>query len=120
MGICWYCWWGWSKAVGEIYKKFAPIAGYDAMNYGAAHIIWADENFDREHVQWCLDHFDEYKRDESTPEQNEAVRQSLIALLALPDEQLSPEPADYDDENPDRYPPKVEMMQKHRIYEILP
>lgn len=79
------------------------------MHYGAAHIVWDDENFERGQVQFCLDHFDEYKRKESTDVENEAVRQSLIDLLALTDDVLDPEPKDYDGVNPDNYPPKVEM-----------
>lgn len=109
MGICWYCHWGWSKAVADIYNKYRPIAGEDAMHYGAAHVVWDDENFEREHVQWCLDNFEEYKRDDATPAENEAVKQSLIDLLALPDDVLNPEPADYDDEHPEAFPPSVEM-----------
>ena len=109
MGICWYCTWGWSKPVVEIYQRFAPVAGWAAMHYGAAHIVWDDENFEREHVQSCLDDFDKYKRDYCTPAENDAVRESLIALLALPDDVLAPCPDDYDNENPSAYPPRVEM-----------
>lgn len=66
------------------------------MHYGAAHIVWDDENFARHHVQWCLDHFDEYKREDCTDTENVAVRDSLIALLALPDHVLDPFPDDDD------------------------
>ena len=107
--ICWYCFWGWSKEVVDIYEKYIYVAGEFAMHYGAAHIVWDDENFEREHVQWSLDHFDEYKREDCTEEENEAVRQSLIELLELPDSLLAPEPEDYDGEHPENYPPKVEM-----------
>ena len=79
------------------------------MHYGAAHIIWEDENFKRHHVQWCLDHFDQYKHEDSTDAENEAVRQSLLELLALPDDVLAPEPEDYDGVHPEAYPPKVQM-----------
>lgn len=108
MGICWYCHWGWSKPVKEIHDRYQAIAGEEAMHYGPAHIVWDDENFDREHVQWCLDHFDEHRSDHGDTEM-QAVRESLVALLALPDHILNPEPADYDDEHPELFPPTVEM-----------
>lgn len=107
--ICWYCYWGWSKQVKEIYNKYLDVAGEDAMHYGAAHIIWDDENFEREHVQWCLDNFDKYKREDSSEIENEAVKQSLIDLLKLPDEILNPEPKDYGGEHPELFPPTIEM-----------
>lgn len=106
--ICWYCYWGWSKPVREIYDKYEAIAGESAMEYGPAHIVWSDENFDRSSVQWCLDHFDEYRGDH-TDEALSAVRKSLEELLLLSDEVLGPEPADYDGEHPEKYPPLVEM-----------
>lgn len=109
MSICWYCYWGWSKEVVAIHNKYASIAGDSAMYYGAAHIVWDDENFERHNVQWCLDNFEKYKRNDCTVEENEAVKQSLIELLDLPDNILAPQPEDYDDENPESYPPKVEM-----------
>ena len=92
-----------------IYHKYVEVAGESAMHYGAAHIVWDDENFGREHVQWCLDHFEEYKHKEATTAENEAVKQSLLDLLALPDEVLYPWPDDYDDEHPERFPPRVPM-----------
>lgn len=110
MGICWYCHWGWSKPVAEIYKRALAEAGEEAMHYGPAHIVWDDENFERDHVQWCLDHFDEHRFDHS-PDDLVAVRRSLQELLALPDEVLSPEPAEYDNEHPEQYPPKIETVQ---------
>lgn len=111
--ICWYCYWGWSKSVVDIYNKYITIAGESAMHYGAAHIVWDDENFEREHVQWCLDNFEEYKRDNSD-EENEAVRQSLIELLKLEDSTLAPEPLNYDGIHPENYPPLVEMARHDR------
>ena len=74
------------------------------MHYGPAHIVWDDENFERHNVQWCLDHFDEYKGDHGETELA-AVRQSLLDLLALPDREREACPADYDEEHPEKYPP---------------
>ena len=82
--VCWFCHYGWPAPVADIYDRYIDTAGEGAMHYGPAHIVWEDENFGRQHVQWSLDHFDECRYD-GTDEENEAVRQSLIALLALPD-----------------------------------
>lgn len=100
--ICWYCHWGWSKAVADIYRKHVAVAGEMAMDYGPAHVVWADENWHS--VQWCLDHFDEHARQYEAHELA-AVRQSLLDLLALPADVLDPCPAGYDDQHPDRFPP---------------
>lgn len=110
---CWYCYWGWSKQVVDIYKKYLSIAGNDAMHYGAAHIVWDDENFERHHIIWCLNNFERYKHENSSDEENEAVRQSLKDLLELDDDILNPEPEEYDGENPKNYPPKIEMARHY-------
>lgn len=90
--ICWYCYWGRPKAIREIYEKYINIAGEPAMHCGAAHIVWDDENFEREHIQWCLDNFEENKREDNIEEENEAVKKSLIELLELSDDILESEP----------------------------
>ncbi len=106
--ICWYCHWGWSKEVADIYDRYVETAGESAMHYGPAHIVWEDENFERHHVQWCLDHFDDYRGDHTDKELT-AVKQSLLDLLQLSDDVLNPEPSDYDGKHPENYPPQVEM-----------
>jgi len=110
MSICWYCYWGWSKEVMAIYGKYISIAGESAMHFGAAHIVWEDENFERYRVQFCLDNYEKYKRDDCSDIKNEAVKQSLIELLALSDDILNPKPSNYDGENPENFPPKVDMV----------
>lgn len=90
MGFCPFCYYGWPKPIVDIYRKYAPIAGESAMHYGAAHIVWDDENFGREPIQWCLDNFEKYKRDDCTDAENEAVRESLKELLLLSDDILNP------------------------------
>lgn len=130
MSICWYCHWGWSKPVMDIYKRaFCDLnngvyeAGiearaYWALSYGPAHCTWADENFEREIIEEELKGFDDWVKHWNTdwphrPAYTHAelavVRRSLEELLALSDEELSPEPADYDGEHPEKYPPTVEM-----------
>ena len=110
MAICWYCHWGWSEPVAAIYRRYLAVAGESAMHYGPAHIVWEDENFERESVQGCLDHVNEYRHETATDEQHAAVKASLEALLALPDDLLDPCPMDYDNENPTQYPPAVKMV----------
>lgn len=80
------------------------------MRFGPAHIVWEDENFSREHVQWCLEHFGEYADGIELSALAE-VRQSLEEMLELPDDILCSEPDDYDGMNPEAYPPKT----PHRI-----
>jgi hypothetical protein len=108
MGICWYCHWGWPKAIRDIYDQaLAKLDGCDsALNYGPAHIVWDDENFDS--AQWCLDNFDMYSKDLSE-EEKRVVRWSLEQLLLLPKNVIDAQPEDYDDEHPENYPPPKEI-----------
>ena len=114
--ICWYCHWGWSKPVADIYTEALRQLGGDEspLHYGPAHIVWADENFEREHVEWCLAEFDKWAREWNdgrySPEQLAVVHDSLEKLMALPEEIRAPEPADYDDENPANYPPAAGLV----------
>ena len=102
--ICWYCHWGWPKAIHDIYNHatLKLNGNTDPLNYGPAHIVWEDENFDS--AQWCLDNFDKYSQDLSEKDK-EIVRWSLEQLLLLPDNVINSEPDDYDGENPENYPP---------------
>ena len=88
------------------------------MHYGPAHVVWDDENFNRGCIQRCVDDFNDWittyndpkdDDDKYSAEELEAVRQSLIELLALPDAVLEPIPEAYDDEHPDKFPPALEM-----------
>ncbi len=109
--ICWYCHWGWPKAVADIYlKALADLDGCDTpLLYGPAHIVWGDENFDS--AEWCLEHFDDDTGDYTVDEMT-IVRQSLLELKKLPEEVIDIEPDDYDGEHPERYPPPsgIEMV----------
>ena len=117
MGVCWYCHWGWPQVVCEIYKRGYDIAGESAMSYGPAHIVWEDENFETEHIQWCIDHAVEYRRD-LTDEQFNAVVTSLRELLAVPEAIRCCEPTDYDDRNPAKFPPPANIIMG-RIYKWI-
>jgi len=111
MAECWYCHWGWSRPVVEIYRRHEDVAGEQAMQFGPAHIVWSDENFDRNSVQWCLDHFDRHRSDHNGDELA-AVRQSLVDLLALTDDVRDPCPSSYEGERPELFPPAIEMDRK--------
>jgi hypothetical protein len=104
MGICWYCYWGWPKPVADIYKQaLAKLDGNELpLQYGPAHVVWEDENFD--YAEWCLEHF--YECDYSEDDLD-VVRWSLEELAKIPLNERCPKPEDYDDEHPDVYPPKA-------------
>ena len=107
MGMCWYCHWGWPKPVADIYDKGVEMSSWSAMHFGPGHIVWEDENFDS--PEWCLENFEKYKRDYSD-EELEGVRWSLEELAKLPLEIRDPQPDDYDDANPAKYPPPKGMI----------
>lgn len=106
MGRCWWCHWGWPKQIRDIYEKALDALDGDSspLHYGPAHIVWDDENWDS--AQSCLDEFDvpAWYTGNYSDEAMAIVRQSLIDLLAVPDE-FKNTPAGYDDENPEQFPP---------------
>lgn len=116
---CWYCHWGWAKPVADIYQKhLAELDGDDSvLSFGPSHIVWSDENFDDGSVEFCLNEiatnrgfYDAYSDDEIS-----VVRRSLEELLTIPESVRCCEPADYDDEHPENYPPTVEVVPKQRL-----
>lgn len=129
MGICWYCYWGWPEQVAEIYRKFSARVSdpCSVLDYGPGHIVWADENFETEHIEWCIANgaeWREHKWDAKWPNPHEGLLlsdedfelaiQSLKELLEVPEKVRCCVPADYDDENPAKFPPTIEMMSKRR------
>ena len=107
--ICWYCHWGWSEPVAKIYKLALEKlhGGEMALHYGPSHIVWEDENWFDDNIQFCLkecDNYDDYK-DRYSKEEIDIVRWSLEELLKLPIEVRDPCPEDYDEEHPEKYPP---------------
>lgn len=111
MSECWYCYWGWSKPVAQIYQEaLHKLDGDDSvLKFSSGHIVWSDENFEDIHVQGCLDDFDEYKGDYDN-ESLSVLRWSLEELLKIPEDVRCPCPEDYDFEHPELYPPKVEVV----------
>lgn len=114
-GVCWYCHYGWPEAVVAIYYAHVERAGEDAMHYGAAHVVWDDENFDRASVQRCVERC-EKESDTFTPAEVAAVRDSLVALLALPEAVRVPRP-DYDctQHDAEDYPPPDDLPMTRRV-----
>lgn len=124
MGICWYCHWGWPKQFVDIYQKYETLIGnnaFTALNYGPAHVVWDDENFDRGIIQSCIDDAEKWYKEwnvspnfggnpKLTKEELKLVVESLKELLLLPDDILYTIPQDYDDENPEQYPPPEGMV----------
>jgi hypothetical protein len=86
----------------EIYKEGIKKAGWSAMHFGPAHVVWEDENF--EHAESCLRDFDKYAKN-LTKEEQAGVRWSLEELSKVSLESRCPEPKEYDGEHPELYPP---------------
>lgn len=110
MEICWYCYWGWAKPVAEIYKQAVEkLGGCDhSLMFGPAHIVWSDDNFEDGCIKYCLDNFD--KNSEFTVKEDlPVVRWSLEELLKVPESVRCCEPVEYNGENPENYPPAVEV-----------
>jgi hypothetical protein len=118
--VCWYCRWGWPKAVADIYDRHGNAGDLD---WGPAHVVWADENFDDDVIRACLRECDEW---DARPEPGDGdntdhylsavARASLIELLAVPESVRIPRP-DYDESPHDGRsvedfppPPEIEMV----------
>lgn len=123
-GICWWCYWGWPKAIADIYDRAEadidallptlgpennwtewagePTCGESALKFGPTHCVWEDENFGN--VDWELEHCNSPEFADWHPGAMEIVKRSLLELKALPDEVRS-SPPDYDGENPANFPP---------------
>lgn len=104
MSICWYCHWGWAKAVAKIYKTALAKLNGDSnpLLFGPAHIVWEEENFD--YAELCLEDFEKY-RGHYTDAELAIVEWSLEELARLPLGEREIEPDDYDGEHPENYPP---------------
>ena len=116
MGICWYCTWGWSEQSVNIYKKYLDLLDGDdsVLHFGPGHIVWSDENFETEHIEFCLkEKWDNNKN--FTEQQWNIALESLKELLAIPEDIRCCCPEDYDDENPLDYPPRegIVMIKKY-------
>lgn len=108
MGVCWFCYWGWATPIAKIFDEARSKVGVAALRYGRSHIVWADENFDDDSINFCLN----LPESEINPEfvdYDNVIIESLKQLLLVP-QHMRLEPADYDDENPENYPPTFETV----------
>lgn len=109
MSICWYCHWGWAKPVADIYDEALAALGFESpLEFGPAHIVWSDENFGDDSIRSCLADFDEslnWPDYEITAAEKLIVKQSLERLLEIQESVRCCEPADYDGERPEAFPP---------------
>lgn len=111
-GVCWYCHWGWSKPVADIYHKAVHELGYaDPMEFGIGHVVWSDENFSNETLAWVLKQNDSGRYPDR---ENAIVRRSLEDLLKIPESVRDCEPSEYDGRHPENFPPPIgiEMARK--------
>ncbi len=112
MGICWHCYWGWPKQVATIYREaVSKLDGWnEGLTYGPGHIVWADENFYDDSIDFCLAKCDDPESLERWSANQIAIsRESLLKLREVP-ESIRCEPEDYDDENPKNFPPAAGLI----------
>ncbi len=116
-GICWYCYWGWPASVREIYDRAIMALDYDdrPLQFGHAHVVWSDENFDDATVQVCLQGCISHPDWHSSIQENEIVQRSLEELLAIPESVRCCVPANYDGEHPEDFPPQGQMVKKSAV-----
>jgi len=127
MGICWHCYWGWTKKVQDIYDQaLEQLGGNESpLHFGPAHIVWEDENWNS--VDWCIENFDKYSKG-FTKKEKEIVMWSLVELAKIPLNERDPEPQEYkelsdmdhDGEiDPADYPPPKEIeMAREEISDV--
>jgi hypothetical protein len=118
VSVCWYCYWGWSKQVADIYDVHD---GRINLDWSPAHVVWADENFDDGSIEFCLKECDEWDSrpvpdDGSNTEHfvSAVARQSLLELKAIPASIRCCEPEGYDGEHPENYPPPIGLVMVKR------
>lgn len=120
MAICWFCHWGWPKPIADIFDRAEQELGSDyCLVSGPSHIVWEDENFEDDHIDYCLGLVDERRDslllDGWTEQELEIVKMSLRELKGVP-AHLRTEPEGYedDDEHPEKYPPPegLEMVKR--------
>ncbi len=102
--MCWFCYWGWPEPIVKIYLKAAADLGNERrLQYGPAHAVWCDANFDDSNINWAIEHFSEFSG-EFTKKEKAIVRRSLIELRRVP-EYLREIPDEYDGLDPADCPP---------------
>ena len=122
MAVCYWCFWGWPKPIADVYndalKKLQAISdqhGEQDLEYGPAHIVWNEENWDDDSVQFCIDACDNVAYADIEPAVLAIVRASLVDLKSVPVVfRVEPDGYENDDDHPERYPPPANwhMMQR--------
>lgn len=123
MGICWFCYWGWHAEIFAIYSNAVESVGESVVDYGPGHIVWADENFEDESIDFCLAECAQPEKyaDRMSVDDIEVVRESLLLLKATPQEwRTEPDGYEEDDDNPADYPPSFATVDslgnpKHQV-----
>jgi len=102
---CWYCYWGWPTPVAEIFNRYKAVIGESPLEFGPGHIVWSDENFDNESIDWCLN---EARAHESHYDFEDGafplVFRSLEELRAVPENVRCP-PIEFINNDPELSPP---------------
>lgn len=115
-GTCYWCYWGWPKQIADIYDR--AVADLEAiggdsgdMDYGPAHVVWEDENWHC--ADECIPDCDNPppRLSHMRPDVLAIVKRSLVELSALP-ESMKTEPEGYDGDNPENFPPTMEMVKR--------
>lgn len=119
MGMCWYCYWGWPRVVRDIFSdaKFALGGDENPLIFGPSHIVWEEENFDDDSIEWCINEatVENCQKYELPPFQMGVISASLKRLLAVQPHVRACEPQDYDGENPENYPPDPLLECAYRL-----
>jgi hypothetical protein len=116
MGICWYCYWGWAEQVADIHDRAEEELGESAVHYGPAHIVFADENFEDGHIEWCITECDKVEEYENVDvDSAKRLKSYLEELLAVPEEVRCCCPEDYDGENPVLFPPTIPVRHPGKL-----
>lgn len=93
---CWYCYWGWAERVADICDEAVEHLGDSEVFFGPGHIVFSDENFDDNTIRFCIGECEA---------EHEEMKAYLERLLQIPEAERCCQPADYDGENPERFPP---------------
>lgn len=108
---CWYCYWGWAEPVANIYIEAVKKLGGDFFMYcGPAGIVWANENFNTEAIEYSIDNFEEMASGtEMDARERAIIMWSLTELLKIDEEERDIEPKDMEG-GPENYPPSQKTI----------
>jgi hypothetical protein len=120
--MCWYCYWGLPRDVARVRKKALKALGGDGshLDYGPAHIVWCDCNFDDRNIVLCLKECSEKPEDDEFGHWGagviETVKESLLALLAIPEKKrMPPEGWDNDMDVCQHFPPSADQLPMEHV-----